>query len=88
MTLCILPQPSAESGTILRLEGWLTAETVSELQRACAEATKPVCLNLAHLINADTHGIEALRGLLTSGVRFDSPSHYLALLLGMTDEEH
>ena len=72
----------------MRLEGWLTAETVGELQRACAEASKPVSLNLAHLINADTNGIEALRGLITNGVRFESPSHYLALLLGLIDEEY
>jgi len=86
MTLCILPQASAGSGTTLRLEGWLTAETVSELLRACAEAPKPVSLNMAHLINADTHGVDALRDLLTNGVRFESPSPYLALLLGLRSD--
>lgn len=85
MTLCILPQkqPASDDGTTLRLEGWLTAETAEELLRACREAPRPVRLNLGYLINADLKGVEALRTLLGDGVRFENPSPYLALLLGL-----
>lgn len=87
MILCILPQPQkvAGDGTTLRLEGWLTSETAGELVRACKEAPRPVRLNLGYLINADPQGVETLRHLLGDGVRFENPSPYLALLLGLPD---
>ena len=85
MTFCILPQQTDDDGTTLRLEGWLTADTAWALLRACQEARRPVRLDLGFLINADPRGVETLRHLQGDGVRFENPSPYLALLLGLPD---
>jgi anti-anti-sigma regulatory factor len=72
-----------ESGrVVVRVHGRLAGGAVTELERVCRSTSRPLVLDLTHLMSADDAGIETLRRLVTDGVECIGVSRYLALLLG------
>ncbi len=70
--------------TIWRIDGRLTAEDISVLDRKCGEVGKPHVLDLAGLQAADSAGSQKLRGLADDGVEIRGATPYLKLLLDDT----
>ena len=65
------------------VDGRVDAEMVAELERVIAQASGPVCLDLAGLRSVDEAGLRALRGLCAHGVAVSGASPYFRLLLGL-----
>ncbi len=72
---------AAEDGTVLRLAGRLSADTVAELERLCREVGRPLCLDLSDLRNADDSGLAAIRELVARGAELANVPPFTALLL-------
>ena len=70
--------------TIWRIDGRLTAEDISVLDKRCSEVGRPHVLDLAGLQSADSAGSEKLLGLASDGVEIRGASPYLRLLLDST----
>ena len=60
--------------TVLRIDGRLTAEDVSVLDRKCSEVGRPHVLDVVGLQYADALGSEKLRELASSGVEIRGAS--------------
>ncbi len=67
--------------TIWRVDGRLTADDVSVLDRRCGEVGKPHVLDLTGLQSADSVGSEELRRLASDGVEIRGASPYIQLLI-------
>ncbi len=67
--------------TIWRIDGRLTADDVSVLDRRCGEVGKPHVLDLAGLRSADSVGGDKLRRLASDGVEIRGASPYIQLLI-------
>jgi ABC-type transporter Mla MlaB component len=74
-----------ERRRVVRLAGRLQGEHAADLIRLCDESLKPVRLDLADLVSADTAGLEALVMLQSRGAELVGASPYVALQL---DGEH
>jgi anti-anti-sigma regulatory factor len=73
---------SSDSGIrVVRLEGWLEAEAVAELERVISGGSGPLRLDLSELRSADTAGLAALRALRAAGTSIVGASPYIKLLL-------
>ena len=66
---------------VVRIDGELTAEGVSELQKTCEGLEESLVLDLTNLSSVDTAGLEALRDLRDRGALIESASPYVQLLL-------
>ena len=71
--------------TTLKVDGELTREGVSELDKACESLDGPVDLDLTQLMKADEEGVRALKNLLDTGARLVAASLYIELLLMKED---
>jgi hypothetical protein len=69
------------AGAGIRVDGWLTGDTVAELVRVLDAAPAPARLLLHDLRGADAAGLSALNGLADRGVPLEGLSTYLGLLL-------
>jgi hypothetical protein len=65
------------------VDGRLDAEVVGELERAVAELSGPVRLELVGLRSVDEAGLEALRLFRARGIVLTGTSPYLRLRLGV-----
>ena len=74
-----ITQVEAETGTILRVDGRLEAESLGELERACQEALLPLILNLEGLLWIDDRAAETLRQLRAKGTVVTNASPYVTL---------
>jgi hypothetical protein len=70
-----------ESGTLLRIDGWLGRHGLGELRRAHETTTMPITIDLSGLRLADDAALEALKRLESGGARLIGASRYLALRL-------
>ncbi len=77
----------AEDLTVLRVDGRLAGDGVSELDRACRAARRPVALDLANLTQADESGVALLRRLSGAGIHILGVSPYIALRLNAPTPE-
>ena len=74
---------SSESGVrVVRLEGSLEADVVSELEHVICQGSWPVRLELSELRSVDAAGLAALRRLRAAGAPIVGASPYIRLLLG------
>ncbi len=80
-----ITKTTAGTVTTLKVDGELTREGVSVLEKACESLDGPVDLDLAQLTKADEEGVRALKSLLDGGARLVGASLYIKLLL--TKEE-
>ncbi len=67
---------------VVRLEGWLEAEDVAELERVIGEGSGPIRLDVSELRSLDPAGLAVLRALRTAGASIVGASPYIRLLLG------
>jgi len=70
-----------EALTVIRVDGRLAGDGVAELDRACRDARRPVVLDLADMITADSTGLLLLRRLAGDGVPLLGASRFTTLLL-------
>jgi hypothetical protein len=68
--------------SVIRLEGWLEADVVTELERVVGECARPLRLDLTQLRSADPAGLAVLKALREQGAVLVGASPYLHLLLG------
>ena len=68
-------------GTVLRIAGQLSNDSVQELERVCHDAEGPLILDLSELGKVDGSGLAALRELAARGAELVAVPHYIALLL-------
>ena len=64
-------------GCTVHLDGRLTASQVDELLRACADATRPIRIDLAGLRSLDATAFEVIQRLVASGVELVGVPWYL-----------
>jgi ABC-type transporter Mla MlaB component len=70
-----------EHGSVLKVDGQLKADDVSELTKAYRLAHGNCILDLSELQSADSAGLEALRELVSLGAEIRHASPYVELLL-------
>ena len=73
------------SAKVIRIEGELLAEGVSELERVCQEAAAPLRLDVTELRLVDSSGISSIRSLAEEGAQLSGLSPYIKLLLSRED---
>lgn len=73
-----------ETGTTVRVDGWLEGDEADELLRVVGAAEVPVALDLTDLRSADELGLRALRRLADQGIDLTGMSDYLELLMERT----
>jgi hypothetical protein len=66
---------------VFRIDGWLQAADLPELERVWQDLTGPLTLDLSGLRLADGPAILALRKLQAGGAKLTRVSAYLALKL-------
>lgn len=73
-------------GPVIRIDGWLRREGLAELereiQRASAQSSARLTLDLAGLRWADEGAVALLRSLVADGTRLVDCAPYLAMRLG------
>ena len=67
--------------TVLWVDGYLTVENVSDLDRECRSSQESPVLDLSNLQSADSAGVKCLRELGSLGTEIRGTSPYIALLL-------
>lgn len=73
----------APGGTLVKVDGWLEADGIAELERVCAEPSAGrLTVDLGDLRQADASALDLLRRAAARGTRLVNCSPYLALLLG------
>jgi hypothetical protein len=70
-----------EHQIVLKVDGWLKADDVEELSRACQSVQQAMALDLSELQSADHDGVRTLRELVSLGVEVHGASPYIELLL-------
>ena len=79
-----IAQTTDGSTTIIKVDGRLEGEGVEELNRVCRDLVPPFVLELTHLQQADTAGLQLINTLADAGVDLRGVSPYIALLLDRT----
>lgn len=74
-----ITQVEGPDGTLLQVDGWLDADGLAALERACAGAAGALTLDLTGLKQADESALGFLRGLQAAGVKLAGLSPYLAM---------
>jgi hypothetical protein len=67
--------------SVVRVDGWLTADETTELERAVGDAGTQVALDLTELRSADRPALEILRSLRARGAELRNVSPIIMLLL-------
>ena len=80
MTVRITPEQEGPL-SVVRVDGWLTADETAELERAVGSAGPLVALDLTELRSADRAALEILRSLKERGTELRNVSPMLTLLL-------
>jgi anti-anti-sigma regulatory factor len=70
-----------DRATLVSVAGRLTAQDISELEKACSSAQGPLLLDLSDLLYADDAGVGELRYLETKDAKLLGTSPYIRLLL-------
>mgnify|MGYP001828703294 FL=1 len=86
MTLRIT-RVEAEEGTLMRVDGRLEDDSVTELERACAGVQLPLTLSLEGVRWVDDRALEALRLLIANGAVVTNASPYVSLRMKSEDEK-
>ena len=66
---------------VVRIDGELLSEGLSELKKVCENLPEPLLLDLTDLIRADPEALQALRDLIDRGAAVKGASPYIQLLL-------
>lgn len=82
MTVRITRLDTPEGGCV-KVDGWLGADGLAELERICSESPLRLTLDLKDLRQADETAVSFLRRLVVDGARLVNCSPYFALLLYM-----
>ncbi len=80
MTIRIARLDTPEGGCV-KVDGWLGADGLAELERVCGESPSRLTLDLNDLRQADETAVRFLRRLVVDGARLINCSPYFALLL-------
>ncbi|UCC32513.1 MAG: hypothetical protein JSU86_09560 [Phycisphaerales bacterium] len=72
------------TGTLVKIDGDLDREDVSEVNAVCGSAAGPVVLDLADLRTLDSDGEECLRRLIDDGATVDAAAPYIRVRLGLS----
>ena len=80
MTVRITPNQDGPL-SVVRVDGWLTANETAELERAVGGAGSRVALDLTELRSADGAALEILRSLRERGAELRNVSPMITLLL-------
>jgi hypothetical protein len=70
-----------EEGTLLRVDGRLDAEALSEFEHSCKKAQLPLTLDFGGLLWIDDRAAEFLRQMLSDGAVVTNASPFIALRL-------
>lgn len=76
-----------EKATWITLDGRLEDSDIDEVNRAFSSVTGPVELNLSDLESCSAAMVRELRRWLDAGVRLNSATPFLRMLLSITPEE-
>jgi hypothetical protein len=75
------------SGSLLKVDGTLTAARLPMLESTVATLQKPFAVDLSELRASDEAGIQALRRLRDAGAELRGLSPLIALRLGFGDND-
>jgi hypothetical protein len=85
MNMLRITETDASAGRLtLRIEGWIVADSVGELERECQEQLrcgKRVRLDLSRVVYVDAHSAEILRRMTTGEVTIVNQSALIDDLL-------
>jgi hypothetical protein len=70
-------------GKLIKVDGWLRADGLAELESACGDASAGLILDIRELRQADEASLGLLRRLAAGGARIINCSPYFALLLSV-----
>ena len=76
-----MTQVATEEGTLLRVDGHLNAESLSELEGVCKGALPPLTLNIEGVRWIDDQATAYLQQLIADGAVVTNASPYVALRL-------
>ena len=82
-----ITQAATVKGTLLRVDGRLDAESLSEFERCCKETLPPLTLDFEGVLWIDDEGTEFLRQLIADGTVVANASPFVALRLKIEREE-
>jgi hypothetical protein len=68
---------------VVKVDGWLRAEGLAELENACGDPSAGLILDIRELRQADEASLGLLRRLAAGGARIINCSPYFALLLAV-----
>lgn len=74
-------------GNLIKVDGWLQADGLGELESACGDPSAGQILDLRELRQADEASLGLLRRLTAGGARIINCSPYFALLLGVQADQ-
>ena len=72
---------AGETETMIKIEGELVSQGISDLENACRSVDGALALDLSELMKADEEGIQALKTLRDGGARLVDVSPYIELLM-------
>ena len=76
-----ITKTTGRSRTIIKVDGRLMSDEVSELERVCQAEAHPFSLNLSGLLWAHADGIKAIVRLVDAGAKLTGMRPYIKLLL-------
>ncbi|WP_207168509.1 hypothetical protein [Thiocystis violacea] len=83
MTVRITPTDTSDD-RVLKIDGWLHAPDLPELERLCAKGEQALTLDLSELRSVDDAAVSFLRQQRAQGARLIGVSAYLTLRLDGT----
>ena len=78
---CRIDRVATGKGTLLRVDGRLDAQSLSDLESSCKGARPPLTLNLEGVLWVDDRATAYLRQLIADGTLVTNASPYVALRL-------
>lgn len=78
---CRIDRVATGKGTLLRVDGRLDGESLSDLEGCCKEARPPLTLDIGGVLWIDDRATAYLQQLIADGTRVTNPSPYVALRL-------
>jgi hypothetical protein len=78
---CRIDRVATGKGTLLRVDGRLDGDSLSDLEGCCREARPPLTLDIEGVLWIDDRATAYLQQLIADGTHVTNPSPYVALRL-------
>ena len=79
---CRIHVTQDSAGSTVRLDGLLTASQAAELVSVCADASRPLRIDLSDLLFVDATGFDAIQRLVARGAELVGVAQYLRCKMG------